>query len=82
MPAPEPATDRLTNNVLRETPRGAPTGLAAGRLEAFRGDDFSRDVWCVFGLPIDMVDVAGAVRAVESAARTRRRLAFVTPYVI
>lgn len=44
-------------------------------------DDFDRDVWCVLGLPIDAVNIAAAVDAVEAAARERRRLSFVTPNV-
>ncbi|MEX0645327.1 MAG: WecB/TagA/CpsF family glycosyltransferase [Parvularculaceae bacterium] len=44
-------------------------------------DDFDRDVWCVLGLPIDMLNVREATVAVEAAARDRRRLSLVTPNV-
>lgn len=53
--------------------RGAdPTQLA-------RRDDFDREVWNVFGAPIDAMGVAEATAAVEAAVRARRKLAFVTP---
>lgn len=44
-------------------------------------DDFDRDVWCVLGLPIDRVSLAAAAILVETAARQRRPLSFVTPNV-
>lgn len=52
----------------------APTTPAALGL-----DDFDRDVWCVLGLPFDRSDVPAAAEAVANAARTGRRLSFVTP---
>jgi N-acetylglucosaminyldiphosphoundecaprenol N-acetyl-beta-D-mannosaminyltransferase len=48
---------------------------------AISADDFDRDVWCVLGLPIDCVTLAEAVLRVETSARDRRRLNFVTPNV-
>ncbi len=56
---------------------------AAGRSIArpFGGDDFDRDIWCVLGLPIDMMTAPEAVQAIEIAARDRRPLSFVTPNV-
>ncbi|MGF1543283.1 MAG: WecB/TagA/CpsF family glycosyltransferase [Parvularculaceae bacterium] len=57
---------------------GAP---GPGAVASLRADDFSRDVWCVFGLPIDVATVATAARAVEGAVREGRRLSFATPNV-
>jgi len=47
----------------------------------FGGDDFDRDIWCVLGLPIDLMTAPEAVQAIEIAARDRRPLSFVTPNV-
>lgn len=44
-------------------------------------DDFDRDVWCVLGLPIDRIDLAGAAAAVEEAVRLPRPLNIATPNV-
>lgn len=44
-------------------------------------DDFDRDVWCVLGAPIDMVDLPGAVTTLEASVRDGERLSFVTPNV-
>lgn len=59
---------------------GAPLP-AAPLASPFGGDDFDRDVWCVLGLPIDLMTAPEAVQAIEIAARDRRRLSFVTPNV-
>lgn len=40
-----------------------------------------RPVWSVLGLPIDAIDIAGAVAKIREAARARTRLSFVTPNV-
>ncbi|MDJ0922292.1 MAG: WecB/TagA/CpsF family glycosyltransferase [Henriciella sp.] len=42
---------------------------------------FNRDVWAVFGMPIDNVTVAEAAAQIEAAVETRERLSFVTPNV-
>ncbi len=57
-----------------DTYRGAVAPLAAQ-------DDFGRDVWNVFGVPIDAMTLPQAVAAVEAAIRARRKLVFVTPNV-
>lgn len=57
-----------------------PTNPAAAPAAAF-ADDFDRDVWCVLGLPVDRATTASALGEVEAAARTGRRLSFVTPNV-
>jgi N-acetylglucosaminyldiphosphoundecaprenol N-acetyl-beta-D-mannosaminyltransferase len=49
--------------------------LAPGR------DDFDRDVWSIFGLPLDLVTAPEAVQLIETAARDRRPLSFATPNV-
>lgn len=56
---------------------GAPAPIGA----IFAGDDFDRDVWSVFGAPIDLITEPEAVLAIETAARDRRPLSFVTPNV-
>jgi len=55
----------------------APAAIA----HPFGGDDFDRDIWCVLGLPIDLMTAPEAVQAIEIAARDRRPLSFVTPNV-
>jgi N-acetylglucosaminyldiphosphoundecaprenol N-acetyl-beta-D-mannosaminyltransferase len=60
--------ERLEDGAIPATPPAA-LGL----------DDFDRDVWCVLGLPFDRADVPAAADAVANAARTGRRLSFVTP---
>lgn len=42
---------------------------------------FDRDVWAIFGMPIDNVSLDEAARLVERAVETRERLSFVTPNV-
>ncbi|MEO0608640.1 MAG: WecB/TagA/CpsF family glycosyltransferase [Pseudomonadota bacterium] len=42
---------------------------------------FDRDVWAVFGMPIDNVTLDQAVTLIERAVKTRARLSFVTPNV-
>lgn len=44
-------------------------------------DDFDRDVWSVLGVPIDRLNTAEALAAIERAARDGERLSFVTPNV-
>lgn len=44
-------------------------------------DDFDRDVFSLLGLPFDVIDMAGAVRRVREAARTRTRCFLTTPNV-
>lgn len=46
-----------------------------------RRDDFDRDVWCLAGLPVDAADINRAVAEIDRAARTGRKLSFVTPNV-
>lgn len=64
---------------VRRSETGSLTDAAAARLGTIGFDDFDRDVWCVLGLPFDRADVPAAAEAVSSAARTGRRLSFVTP---
>jgi N-acetylglucosaminyldiphosphoundecaprenol N-acetyl-beta-D-mannosaminyltransferase len=42
---------------------------------------FDRDVWAVFGMPLDNVSLDEAARLIEQAVKTRTRLSFVTPNV-
>lgn len=42
---------------------------------------FDRDVWAIFGMPIDNVTLDEAVALIERAVETRERLSFVTPNV-
>ena len=42
---------------------------------------FDRDVWAIFGVPIDNVTLDQATRLVERAVETRERLSFVTPNI-
>ena len=42
---------------------------------------FDRDVWAIFGMPIDNVSLDEATRLIEQAVDTRTRLSFVTPNV-
>ena len=42
---------------------------------------FDRDVWAIFGMPIDNVSLDEAASLVEQAVETRTRLSFVTPNV-
>lgn len=44
-------------------------------------DAFDRDVWAIFGMPIDNVTLDQAVGLVERAIVTRERLSFVTPNI-
>ena len=41
--------------------------------------NFERQVFCLLGLPFDVIDLAGAVRAVQSSARSRAPCFFSTP---
>ena len=57
-------------------------GSAPARVAPMRSaDDFDRDVWSVLGVPIDRLNTAGALAAIERAARDGARLSFVTPNV-
>lgn len=42
---------------------------------------FDRDVWAVFGMPLDNVSLDEAACLIEQAVKTRTRLSFVTPNV-
>ncbi|MEL6414709.1 MAG: WecB/TagA/CpsF family glycosyltransferase [Pseudomonadota bacterium] len=42
---------------------------------------FDRDVWAIFGMPLDNVSLDEAARLIEQAVDTRTRLSFVTPNV-
>ncbi len=42
---------------------------------------FDRDVWAIFGMPLDNVTLDQAERLLERAVETRERLSFVTPNV-
>jgi N-acetylglucosaminyldiphosphoundecaprenol N-acetyl-beta-D-mannosaminyltransferase len=42
-------------------------------------DDLDRNVYCVFGLPIDDIDIAGAVEKIELAAASRSPFIISTP---
>ena len=65
-----------------EMPAAAPRPFPAAEIaRPFGGDDFDRDIWCVLGLPIDVMTAPEAVQAIEIAARDRRPLSFVTPNV-
>ena len=44
-------------------------------------DDFDRDVWSIFGMPVDLATAPEAVQAIETAVRDRQPLSFVTPNV-
>ncbi len=69
----------------REAPKFSKTGIAgerrreSGEVRAFGVDDFSRDVWSVFGAPVDIATPPQAVQAIELAIRDGGRLRFVTP---
>ncbi len=69
-------TDPLaTQDAQIETLRGA------GAVAPLRRDDFDRDVWCLMGLAVDAADINRAVAEIDEAARTGRKLSFVTPNV-
>ena len=42
-------------------------------------DDFDRDVYCLAGLPFDVVDMQGALRIITAAAQNRSRCFLSTP---
>ncbi len=56
-------------------------GRRVGDIAALRSDDFDRNIWCLLGLPIDIIDLDRAIGKIDSAARTGNRLSFVTPNV-
>ncbi len=60
-----------------EAGRDAPAKVATFR----PADDFDRDVWSVLGVPIDRMNTAEALAAIERATRDGKRLSFVTPNV-
>ncbi len=66
---------------LSEVGRSPAGQQQAKSVVGFGRDDFDRDVWCLLGLPVDMADIDQAVGAVLNAARTGKRLSFVTPNV-
>ncbi|WP_165793692.1 WecB/TagA/CpsF family glycosyltransferase [Hyphococcus luteus] len=53
----------------------------AGAVAPLRRDDFDRDVWCLMGLAVDAADITRAMAEIDDAARTGRKLSFVTPNV-
>lgn len=53
--------------------------MAGGTGRAPAEDDFDRDVYCLLGLPVDAVDMAGALRHVRAAAALGRRCFLSTP---
>ena len=73
-----------TSNAVRPqeaaSERSIPSDSAA-LVRPFEQDDFDRNVWAVFGLPVDVSTVAGAALSIEQAVRDNRRVAFVTPNV-
>ncbi len=44
-------------------------------------DDFSRNVWSLLGLPIDVLTIAQTTTLIDKAADGKQRLSFVTPNV-
>lgn len=66
------------DRIQSEPQRGMKNSLAS-LIRPIGSDDFDRDVWSVFGVPIDLVTAPQAVEAIEVSVRDRRRLAFVTP---
>jgi N-acetylglucosaminyldiphosphoundecaprenol N-acetyl-beta-D-mannosaminyltransferase len=46
---------------------------------AGEGDDFSRRVYCILGVPVDAINMAGLVERVHRATATRKRLFLSTP---
>ena len=42
-------------------------------------NDFDRNVWCVLGIPLDAVDLAGAIQAIHQSIETRGKLFISTP---
>jgi N-acetylglucosaminyldiphosphoundecaprenol N-acetyl-beta-D-mannosaminyltransferase len=72
----------MTVTPIRSDTAATPARDAAqGRLAPLARDDFDRDLWCILGLPIDMVNVHEASDLVWTAAGDRRRLSIVTPNV-
>lgn len=53
----------------------------AAEAHPLRRDDFDRDVWCVLGLPVDIAEIDRVLAEIDDAARSGRRLSFVTPNV-
>jgi N-acetylglucosaminyldiphosphoundecaprenol N-acetyl-beta-D-mannosaminyltransferase len=43
------------------------------------GDDLSREVYCILGMPIDAIDMPGVLRRINMAAGRRRKLFLSTP---
>ena len=73
----QPVQKALSDDAGTET---SPLASAAGAARLQR-DDFDRDVWCVLGLPLDIVAIDGAISQVDAAVRDRQSLSFVTPNV-
>ena len=77
---------RPVSDDLREVEPSAetmhPASIAgASSIGTLPKDDFDRDVWCVLGLPIDVVNIETAAAKVVAASRDGKRLSFVTPNV-
>ena len=69
----------IINSVHMPSNNSYTDGPGADRLAS--RDDFSRNVWCLMGLPIDAVTMDDAVRAVATSVEDRQRLSLVTPNV-
>lgn len=69
----------MTASVSSQNVRAGQDFPATGEVRVLPRDDFDRPVWCLLGMPVDLVDLGAAVAAVEAAMRDRRRLAFITP---
>jgi N-acetylglucosaminyldiphosphoundecaprenol N-acetyl-beta-D-mannosaminyltransferase len=59
----------------------AASGERPRPLAFLTGDDFDRDLWSVFGAPVDAARLPDATEAISVACRTGRRLSFITPNV-
>ena len=55
--------------------------LGQARSVSMDRDDFDRNVWNVLGIPIDVIDVDGAVAAIDRSVREKQKLSFVTPNI-
>ena len=69
------------HGVLSDAAEGEPSLPAASAAARLPRDDFDRDVWCVLGLPLDLVAVDAAISRLDAAVRDRQPLSFVTPNV-
>ena len=81
------ATPRLgrTDSAVAQFERLTAPVAATAPLDAFHGSneraarDLARDVHCVFGIPIDVIDFSSASRRLTEAAHHRRPYLFSTP---